>query len=91
MLFFCSLLYGSGSMELHPGALCQTAQRFREIPAIFLHHEFEDVAALIALAEAAPGAGIREDDKSGGACIAVEGTETGVAFSGFAQLYSLGD
>jgi len=91
VLLFSGLFQGAGGTQLHAGALSQPAQCLGEIPAFFLHHKSKDIAALIALAEAAPGAGIREDDKGGGARVAVEWAEAREIFPRPAQLHGFGD
>ncbi len=45
-------------LHLHARTVGQFIQGFLEIQPILLHHELEDVAALVARAEAAPGAGV---------------------------------
>ena len=91
VLFGGRLLLGRGRLELHAGFLRQEAQGLGKIPALFLHHIAEDIAALVALPEAAPGAGILEDDKSRGARVGMEGAKSRVVLPRAAQLHRLGD
>ena len=80
------LFFGGEFLQLDPGALRQAVQRFAEIDILLLHQELEDIAALVALTEAAPCARLRPDDKGRRARVAVERTEAGVVLARAAQL-----
>src|ERR1700690_1954905 len=71
--------------DLHARAVSQFLKRFLEINPILLHHELEDVAALIAFAETTPRPCLRPDDKSRRMLVDVEWTKAGVVPAGFAQ------
>ncbi len=89
--FVLSPAFGGDWLQSHPGALRQVAQGFRKIPALFLHHEAEDVTALVALTEAAPGAGFREDGESGRTRVGMKWAKAGIALSGTSQFDRFGD
>ena len=91
VLFGGRLLLGGSRLELHAGFIGQEAQGLGKIPAFLLHHKAEDIAALVALPKAAPGAGIREDDKGRGARVGMERAEARVVLARPAQLHRLGD
>jgi hypothetical protein len=91
VLFFLGLFFGRGRLEHHPGLLGQVLEGRGEVPTFFFHDELEDVPTLVALAEAAPGAGIGEDNEGRGARVGVEGAETGIVLAGAPQLHRLGD
>ena len=65
MFFFLGLPCGVGRLKHHPGLLGQVLKRGGKVPALFLHHEFKNVAAFVALPKAAPGPGVREDYEAG--------------------------
>src|SRR5689334_12930186 len=83
LLFGC--LSGKGR-DLHTGARRKLIERFLEIKVFTLHHKFEDIAALVALTEAAPGAGIRPDHEGGSVLVFVEGAKACIVPAGMAQL-----
>ena len=68
-----ALLGGAGG-ELDAGLLGEDAQGLAEVDVLALLDEGEDIAALAATAEAAPGAAIGEDVEGGG-LLGVEGAE----------------
>ena len=70
--------------KLDSGAFRHGLQGFLEIPAFLLHHEAEDVAALVALAETVPGLPVGRDDERGGFLV-VERAQAGIVLAGAAQ------
>ena len=90
VLFFFFRLLRPVGFQLDPGALGQGTQRFAEIPAFLLHHEGDDIAALAALPEAAPGLPVGRDNERG-RLLGVEGAQAGEVLPGAAQLDRFGD
>ncbi len=79
-------------LDLHARALGQFLQRLAEVDALALHHELEDVAALVALTEAAPRARLGPDHEGGRMFVVVEGAESRIVAPRLAQLHPrLGD
>ena len=64
---------------------------FAKVDALALHDEFVNVAALAALAETTPGAGIGENDESRRTGIGVERAKTGIVLTGAFEIHALGD
>jgi hypothetical protein len=91
VLFGGGLIGRGGGLELHAGALCQVVQGFGEVPALFLHHKAEDIAALVALPKTAPGARFGEDHEGRGARVGMEGTKARIALPRAAELHRLRD
>ncbi len=87
-LFFRFL--GPVRFEFDPRPLRHVSQCFLEVPAFFLHYELENVAALPALAEAAPGLPVGGNDERG-CFLVVERAQAGIVLSGAAQLHGLSD
>ena len=81
----------SAPAEVDANPLRQEAQSLGEIPAFLLHQEAENVPALVAGAEAAPGPGVGEHDEGRRAGIGVERAKPGVVPPGFAELDRLAD
>ena len=81
VLFGGFLLLGRGRLELHAGFFGQGVQGLAEIPALFLHYITEDIAALVALPKAAPGARFGEDHEGRRARVGVEGAKAGVVLA----------
>src|SRR6476469_5762653 len=72
--------------DLHTGPRRKFIERFLEIKVLTLHHKLEDIATLIALTEATPGAGIRPDHEGGRMLIFVERAKACIVPAGMAQL-----
>ena len=60
-------------------------KRFLEINPILLHHELENIAALVAFAETTPRPGFGPDDKRGRMLVGMERTKAGIVPAGLAQ------
>src|SRR5271157_641509 len=71
--------------DLHARAVGEFLKRFLEINPILLHHELEDIAALVAFAETTPRPRLRPDDESRRMLVGMERTKAGVVPAGLAQ------
>jgi hypothetical protein len=86
------LLFGAARRERDAGALGQDAQGFGEVDAVALHDELKSVAALVALAEAAPVAALGPHRKGGRVVLMrMEGAQPGEGAARLPQLDGLGD
>src|SRR5690242_17068388 len=72
--------------DLYAGARCEFIERFLEIKVLTLHHKLENIAPLVALTEATPGARIRPDHEGRRMLIFVEGTKARIVSASMAQL-----
>jgi hypothetical protein len=89
---FCSGDLAGEGRHFHAGACGEFVERLLEIEVLALHHELEDVAALVALTEAPPRAGLGPDHEGGRLLVVVERTEARIVLPGMAQFdTSLGD
>src|SRR5271157_691309 len=71
--------------NLHAGAVGEFLKRFLEIDPVFLHHELEDITALVAFAETTPCSRLRPNDKSRCVFVGMERTKASVIPAGLAQ------
>ena len=88
--FFFLRLFGLVGFQFDPGAFRHGLQGFLEIPTFLLHYEPEDIAALVTLAETAPGLPVWRNDEGGGFLV-VEGAQAGIILSGAAQFHGFPD
>ena len=72
-------------LDLHACTVSQLIQGFLEIKPVALHHEFEDVAALITLTKTAPRSSLWPDDEGRRVFVVVEWTETCIVPARMAQ------
>ena len=63
VFFFAFHILRRARLEFHSGARRQMFEGIAELPALFLHHEFKNVAAFVALTEAAPRSRFGPDHK----------------------------
>src|SRR3989304_5566744 len=71
--------------DVHARPRGKFIERFLEIKVLALHDELKDIAAFIALTEAAPGAALRPDDERGRVLVVMERTKTRIVLARMAQ------